>query len=495
MHLTYAAMTALPASPPQPTTAATPHQPPTPTNNINKRPVILIRSLDGSRCFIHPGQVSRAVCGSIFQKKIVGDTLAITGGGRGIKFEVANLDHLDQPPETVTRLGDWPVKCWVATDDDPTYNFGRIFPVTSDLTEDTIARELSVLDGCPTSLVSVFRLPSYTKDGKTVPNLAVRLKFRGPIPPRVALDGAVYRVRAHTLPVLRCTRCLMFGHGNISCNGKARCRKCSGFHATDGCSRTDHCLFCGLGHPPTSRQCPAYLRAVAIQELQHKPDHSILDVKRKLRGILPGQYKTHTPTVQVPASRSQGSQRPPAPPHVQVPTPPHPTVTLAPLMQQPLTPPPHSTPITPSRRPAGQTPKPQRPRRSPNRHPTTPQRRATRPAFIPEGPYRDNSFIPPTPIAPQPPCPVPAPSPRPQPPASPSAAQRPLPSLGSAGLAPPPSSLPAQHASGFAWPAFVRGIAPIVVDFFQHLMSGNSLGDCLLRCLPGLLSFLTSLSQ
>ncbi|KAG0720401.1 hypothetical protein GWK47_048589 [Chionoecetes opilio] len=47
----------------------------------------------------------------------------------GIKFEVANLDNLAQPPESVTTLGEWSVKCWVASDDDPTYMFGRIFPI------------------------------------------------------------------------------------------------------------------------------------------------------------------------------------------------------------------------------------------------------------------------------------------------------------------------------------------------------------------------------
>ncbi|MPC34813.1 hypothetical protein E2C01_028215 [Portunus trituberculatus] len=32
---------------------------------------------------------------------------------------------------------------------------------------------------------------------------------------------------------MHCTRCLLFGHGNISCNGCAHCRKCSGYHDTD----------------------------------------------------------------------------------------------------------------------------------------------------------------------------------------------------------------------------------------------------------------------
>ncbi|MPC81504.1 hypothetical protein E2C01_076125 [Portunus trituberculatus] len=79
--------------------AGPPH--PTPT----RKQVVLIRSLDESRCFIHPAKVSRAVWGSIFAKKYIEQTLTITGGGKGIKFDVANLNHLEQAPESVTQMG------------------------------------------------------------------------------------------------------------------------------------------------------------------------------------------------------------------------------------------------------------------------------------------------------------------------------------------------------------------------------------------------------
>ncbi|KAG0701133.1 hypothetical protein GWK47_025397 [Chionoecetes opilio] len=53
-----------------------------------------------------------------------------------IKFEVANLDTFPAP-ESVTTLGEWSVKCWVASDHDPTYRFGEIFPHLSQLTMTT----------------------------------------------------------------------------------------------------------------------------------------------------------------------------------------------------------------------------------------------------------------------------------------------------------------------------------------------------------------------
>ncbi|MPC56036.1 hypothetical protein E2C01_049985 [Portunus trituberculatus] len=186
-------------------------------------------------------------CRSIFAKKYNEQTLAITGGGRGIKLEVANLDHLEQAPESVTRLG--------ATDNDLTYDIGRIYPVSPELTKNDIMTHTM------TEMDTQSQTWPYT------------LNFVDP-----SLRGW-----PHTLPVMRCPRCLLFGQRNISCNGRARCRKCSGFHVTEEYVREDHCLFCGPGHRPTSKQCPARLQAVQLQELQYD---KALDIKRKMRNIL-----------------------------------------------------------------------------------------------------------------------------------------------------------------------------------------------------------------
>ena len=45
----------------------------------------------------------------------------------------------------------------------------------------------------------------------------------------------------------------------------------------------------------TSKQCPAYLQAMQIQLLQHEPDHTITDIKCKLRGIHPGSFDQRYP--------------------------------------------------------------------------------------------------------------------------------------------------------------------------------------------------------
>ena len=91
--------------------AVPPHQPES-LQTYNPK-FIIIRSAEGSRCFIHPDKV--AIYSSIYFKKYIEKTLIITGGGRGIRFEVVSLDNLPQSLELVTKLGEFSVKCWLAS--------------------------------------------------------------------------------------------------------------------------------------------------------------------------------------------------------------------------------------------------------------------------------------------------------------------------------------------------------------------------------------------
>lgn len=489
VHSTYASVLTSPPPPvpPRSPTHAQPllHDAPPSVPSAHPR-IIIMRSVEGSRCFIHPGKVATALYKSIFQKKLIGNSLSITGGGRGIKFDVANLDGLSQAPESVTRLGEWPVKCWVASQDDPTYLFGRIYPVGPDVTMTEIMDSLTVLEGEPSTLVDAFRLPNRTRGEETVPNLAIRLKFRGPLPTRVAIQSFSYRVLPHTLPVPRCTRCLLFGHGNVSCNGKVRCGRCSGFHPADACERPESCLFCGADHRPTSRQCPAYLQAVKIQELQHHTSHSITDIKRLLRGIRPGAFRPKVPLTSNPPAPCPATLRPPPPSPATQPPPPKP---LSPIISVV---PPAAGPVNPIP-PLPPSPKHQRERRSPKRL-TKPKLEVYRlPCPQLQRPAPQPTQAPPSLSQPQP-HPSPSPRPTPQRPVQPPA-QQPLPPLGSAPSGPSQAPPSVQHAADPSISAFIKGVTPVALNFVNLLLSGCSLRECLVQCLPGLVTFLTSLIQ
>ena len=108
---------------------------------------------------------------------------------------MANLDNL-------TQL--WSAKCWVASNDDLTYMFGRIYPVSPIMSINDMLTNRIVLDDAPTQVTDAFRLPAFVREGQTMANMAIRIKFRGSLPDRIALNSAVYRVRSHTIPVLRC---------------------------------------------------------------------------------------------------------------------------------------------------------------------------------------------------------------------------------------------------------------------------------------------------
>ena len=81
------------ASPPSPNARAVPPHQPQPLQPLCSK-FIIFRSAEGNRCFVHPGKVTRAIYSSIFAKKYIEKILTITGGGRSIKLEVANLENL-----------------------------------------------------------------------------------------------------------------------------------------------------------------------------------------------------------------------------------------------------------------------------------------------------------------------------------------------------------------------------------------------------------------
>ena len=154
-----------------------------------------------------------------------------------VAAETSNLRWLTST--TSLNLPSWSQR-WVVSDDDPTYMFGRICPVSPEMSTQDILTNLTVLDETPTQVIDAFRLPAFVRDGQMMANMAICIKFKGHLPDRIALNSVMYCVRSHTLPVLRCTRCLLFGLGNISCSGKKHCGRCSGYHDAEACTRPRH---------------------------------------------------------------------------------------------------------------------------------------------------------------------------------------------------------------------------------------------------------------
>ena len=82
-------------------------------------------------------------------KKYIEKILTIIGDGRGIKFEVANVEL----PESLT--------CWVVSDDDPTYMFGMIYRVFPEMLTNNIPTNLTALDNAPTQVIDKFRVLAF----------------------------------------------------------------------------------------------------------------------------------------------------------------------------------------------------------------------------------------------------------------------------------------------------------------------------------------------
>ena len=69
------------ASPPSSNARAVPPRQSQPLQPLCSK-IIIFRSVEGNRCFIYLGKMTRAIYSSIFAKKYIEKTLTITGGGR-----------------------------------------------------------------------------------------------------------------------------------------------------------------------------------------------------------------------------------------------------------------------------------------------------------------------------------------------------------------------------------------------------------------------------
>lgn len=85
---------------------------------------------------------------------------------------------------------------------------------------------------------------------------------------------AARAVRSDSKRVLRCFRCMGFGHMSANCKGPDRseqCRKCGEKgHIAKDCSQTPKCMLCtpeeGNAHTTGGYKCPAYKKAIAGQQ-------------------------------------------------------------------------------------------------------------------------------------------------------------------------------------------------------------------------------------
>lgn len=118
--------------------------------------------------------------------------------------------------------------------------------------------------------------PLKTPEGenKWLPTKALKITFKGPLPSKVAIGHTSYQVFQYTFPIPKCFKCLMYGHGIISCKNRARCSNCNQLdHRFKDCKNSSYCFFCNGNHPAYDRSCPIHTKAQEINKHNITPNN------------------------------------------------------------------------------------------------------------------------------------------------------------------------------------------------------------------------------
>lgn len=63
-------------------------------------------------------------------------------------------------------------------------------------------------------------------------NKSLRITFQGRLPERVVIGHISYLVQQYIIPIPKCYKCQIYGHGTMACKNKQGCSKCSEFNDT-----------------------------------------------------------------------------------------------------------------------------------------------------------------------------------------------------------------------------------------------------------------------
>jgi len=266
----------------------------TPMHRQENQNVVLINLSDQSEAsnFNNPIKLTNALNKSDFQKYIIEDSLRVLGTGKAIRFEVHDISKL-RPLNQIKKLGDWEIKCkQPASSKNIGCSYGTIFPVEIDLTPEDITEKIRIIGGNNTEIIEVSRIKKSNRDkeneNKWIPTKSLRLIFKGKLPEKVAIGHTSYSVHQYTFPIPKCFRCLMYGHGIMTCKNKQRCSKCSQFnHNFKDCPNKDYCFYCHGDHPPNTNSCRIHREAQNINTKNITPND--LEIKKKFQELKPLQ--------------------------------------------------------------------------------------------------------------------------------------------------------------------------------------------------------------
>ena len=231
-----------------------------------KKKVILIKpdEINGKNVVNNPIEIVKILKESAFQNLTIDDVRVNKRKGLTI-IEVERYATCDlQKVLSITKLGQWPVRCYVPNNE--MYKCGVISPVELEVDLESVKEAID----SRYRVAAVTRLNKKKPNGEWVPSPTLKIVFEEDELPRdIRVGYSFYKVRPYVNEPLRCYKCQRLGHTAQGCNARVRCLRCGGDHLMDQCkSDVEKCANCSGSHRANSRCCSIYRTACDIEKVK-----------------------------------------------------------------------------------------------------------------------------------------------------------------------------------------------------------------------------------
>ena len=162
------------------------------TSKDQTKPVI-IRFLDSNFSASNPVAMTEMINKSPFAKYVVQYSVRTLGNGTGCRLEISDPNNKCVNPEQVEYIAGKKVRCWHPSE---ATTFGKIGPISTDLTAEEIMGMIEIIEGRPNTIVSVQRVR--TTKGEPKEEIIIGAKEEMPI--RVGIANCFFWVHSYQKP-------------------------------------------------------------------------------------------------------------------------------------------------------------------------------------------------------------------------------------------------------------------------------------------------------
>ncbi|XP_017492322.1 PREDICTED: uncharacterized protein LOC108380461 [Rhagoletis zephyria] len=167
---------------------------------------------------------------------------------------------------------------------------GLIFDIPTDIPDEELLQDLK----SPIPIMKIIRVERRDREDKEkkIPTRRIKIFFKGQkLPSHIYYAYTKIDVKPF-IPLTQCYRCFRFNHFAQNCKEQQeKCKKCFQVHSEEEQCKKVVCVNCKHEHAPTSKDCPARVKAFIIKRTMTLENATYKEAQKKLTSILGNRFE------------------------------------------------------------------------------------------------------------------------------------------------------------------------------------------------------------